>query len=358
MRKGKAMGKKQLFVIMWEVDDETRRMLESEGYELVMASAQRTSYRRLRKARPSPFAVVDLDRAGAAGLEIIKWTWQNKISTMFLAITSDRNYAVASIQAGAENYLARPFDTSELLMALRLMEERRQLQEELKPHPLLAECAKLLDENREELGIVPVVDLPCGMGRMDAPGDPEQYSFSGRACQLGSCLHAYFFQNGFLYPLEMVVKLKRVKDAEDDRRMIGLAVRFCLCDWVVEKFPLKGIKAGMDVHQKLIRARDLLRPLFQERGYLLHSWLVCNQESGMDLEVMNEVSEQDFSNQALERHMMALDEVFDIDDKARFSRALCVSLFFELVRTKSEPEELLREIEWLKMTALSLLSSG
>lgn len=102
-----------------------RGLLASEGYEVELA---RDGQRALHLALTSAFDVIVLDRGLPAveGLAVLRGLRNSGVTTPVLVLSA-RGTAperVEGLDAGAEDYLAKPFDIDELLARLRALTRR------------------------------------------------------------------------------------------------------------------------------------------------------------------------------------------------------------------------------------------
>jgi two-component system response regulator MprA len=114
------------------VDDERavreslRRALELEGYAVDLASDGEEALARMRR-EPLPDAVVlDILMPGADGLEVCRRLRADAVTVPVLMLTAraEIDSRVAGLDAGADDYLPKPFALAELLARLRALLRR------------------------------------------------------------------------------------------------------------------------------------------------------------------------------------------------------------------------------------------
>ena len=108
------------------VRDSLRRALELEGYEVELAEDGEQALRRL-EADPQPDAVIlDVLMPGADGLEVCRRLRSvgNAVPVLMLTARSEIDSRVAGLDAGADDYLSKPFALAELLARLRALLRR------------------------------------------------------------------------------------------------------------------------------------------------------------------------------------------------------------------------------------------
>ncbi|HSF62611.1 MAG TPA: response regulator transcription factor [Gaiellaceae bacterium] len=114
------------------VDDEPavreslRRALELEGYEIELASDGEEALERLGRTPPVDAVVLDVLMPGIDGLEACRRLRAGGIRVPVLMLTAraEVDSRVAGLDAGADDYLAKPFALAELLARLRALLRR------------------------------------------------------------------------------------------------------------------------------------------------------------------------------------------------------------------------------------------
>jgi two-component system response regulator MprA len=115
------------------VDDETavrdslRRALALEGYAVELAADGAEALERLEARRPEPDAVVlDVLMPRVDGLEVCRRLRGsgNQIPILMLTARDEVSDRVAGLDAGADDYLVKPFALEELLARLRALVRR------------------------------------------------------------------------------------------------------------------------------------------------------------------------------------------------------------------------------------------
>ncbi len=122
------MGSMEILVVDDEraVRDSLRRALELEGYRVELAEDGEQALRRLA-LEPQPDAVIlDILMPGADGLEVCRRLRRagNEIPVLMLTARAEIDSRVAGLDAGADDYLPKPFALAELLARLRALLRR------------------------------------------------------------------------------------------------------------------------------------------------------------------------------------------------------------------------------------------
>jgi len=108
------------------VRDSLRRALELEGYRVELAEDGEEALRRL-ELEPLPDAVIlDVLMPGADGLEVCRRLRGagNEVPVLMLTARAEIDSRVAGLDAGADDYLSKPFALAELLARLRALLRR------------------------------------------------------------------------------------------------------------------------------------------------------------------------------------------------------------------------------------------
>ena len=115
------------------VDDERavreslRRALELEGYEIELAGDGREALSLLADDSPQPDAVIlDVLMPGVVGLEVCRRLREagNRVPVLMLTARDEVQNRVAGLDAGADDYVTKPFALEELLARMRALLRR------------------------------------------------------------------------------------------------------------------------------------------------------------------------------------------------------------------------------------------
>jgi two-component system KDP operon response regulator KdpE len=118
------------------IDDEIqiRRLLqitlEAAGFKVHLAASGEEGIRQAAMVRPE-IIILDLGLQDADGIDVLKklrvWV---EIPILILSVRASEQDIVAALDAGADDYLTKPFRTGELLARVRAALRHRQLTEE------------------------------------------------------------------------------------------------------------------------------------------------------------------------------------------------------------------------------------
>jgi two-component system, OmpR family, response regulator QseB len=166
-------------VLLVEDDAELLGMLETlltdEGYLVFTA---RDGQRGLHLGLTRTFDVIVLDRRMPAldGLDLLTRLRRRGVTTPVLVLSALNNPGdrVAGLDAGAEDYLPKPFDIDELLARLRALRRRH------------LDTARSLPIGRRRLD----VDARLVVDATEGDADPEKVRLSQRECELLATLAA------------------------------------------------------------------------------------------------------------------------------------------------------------------------
>lgn len=118
-------------VLVIEDDPDTQQMLSvilrSEGYDVLSAGSGQLGLELLRKMGPD-LVVLDWMLPGMDGLEVLRKAREvSTIPILMLTAKTNADDKVASLDSGADDYLGKPFEPSELLARIRAHLRRAQL---------------------------------------------------------------------------------------------------------------------------------------------------------------------------------------------------------------------------------------
>jgi two-component system KDP operon response regulator KdpE len=119
------------------IDDEVqiRRLLrvalESESYQVHEAETGQQGLIEIAKRRPA-IILLDLGLPDMEGLEVLKRLREwSAAPVLVLSVRDDEQGKVAALDAGAEDYVTKPFSTPELLARLRTAQRKTRPQQEV-----------------------------------------------------------------------------------------------------------------------------------------------------------------------------------------------------------------------------------
>jgi len=118
------------------IDDEVqirrllRVVLEGEGYEVHDAETGQQGLIEIASRRPA-IILLDLGLPDLDGLEVLKRLREwSEAPVLVLSVRDDEQGKVAALDAGAEDYVTKPFSTPELLARLRAAQRKTRPEEE------------------------------------------------------------------------------------------------------------------------------------------------------------------------------------------------------------------------------------
>ena len=108
------------------VRDSLRRALELEGYEVELAGDGEEALERLSGSAPADAVILDVLMPGIDGLEVCRRlrAEDNGVPVLMLTARAEVDSRVAGLDAGADDYLPKPFALAELLARLRALFRR------------------------------------------------------------------------------------------------------------------------------------------------------------------------------------------------------------------------------------------
>lgn len=122
-------------IVVVEDEDKLARFIEMElkyeGYEVSVANDGLTGLTQIRNAKPD-LVILDWMMPGMTGLEVCRRLRQTgeKMPVILLTAKDDVSDRVAGLDAGADDYLVKPFSIEELLARIRAHLRRNQDTEE------------------------------------------------------------------------------------------------------------------------------------------------------------------------------------------------------------------------------------
>jgi DNA-binding response OmpR family regulator len=128
-----------LRILIAEDDLVSRRLLETtlvkRGYQVEIACNGREAMEALQRDDPAPLAILDWDMPEFSGVEICRYVREhNKKSPTYLLLLTTKTgkeNIITGLQAGADDYITKPFDREELLARVRVGERVVELQQRL-----------------------------------------------------------------------------------------------------------------------------------------------------------------------------------------------------------------------------------
>ena len=123
------MATSPLLILLIEDDQQIRRFLrltlEAEGFEVAEAGKGGAGLQEADRCRPD-LVIVDLGLPDMEGVEVVQQlrTWSDT-PIIILSARSDEGQKVHALDAGADDYLTKPFGNAELLARLRVHLRRR-----------------------------------------------------------------------------------------------------------------------------------------------------------------------------------------------------------------------------------------
>ena len=108
------------------VRESLRRALELEGYEIELAADGEEALARFGLESPVDAAILDVLMPGIDGLEVCRRLRANgnRVPVLMLTARAEVDSRVAGLDAGADDYLAKPFALAELLARVRALLRR------------------------------------------------------------------------------------------------------------------------------------------------------------------------------------------------------------------------------------------
>jgi DNA-binding response OmpR family regulator len=129
------------------------RVLESDGYEPCLAASGLQALERIANAKPD-LILLDVLMPGLDGMDVCRRLKADpatrEVPVIFLTCMTTSSDILAGFEAGAVDYVAKPFRIPELLARVRVHVELRRARQELRTlHgilPTCAHCKRIRDE--------------------------------------------------------------------------------------------------------------------------------------------------------------------------------------------------------------------
>jgi two-component system KDP operon response regulator KdpE len=101
-----------------------RTSLQARGYEVSTAGNGETALGRLA-SQPADVVILDLSLPGIDGHEVIRRLRAfSEVPVLILSVRESQNDKIAALDAGADDYVTKPFAIGELLARMRAVERR------------------------------------------------------------------------------------------------------------------------------------------------------------------------------------------------------------------------------------------
>jgi DNA-binding response OmpR family regulator len=134
------------------------RMLVRWGYEVILAEDGREAWERINRADCPGLLVLDRLMPGLDGMELCRRARAlerpNPFYIVLLTGLGNKDAIVEGLEAGADDYIAKPFNAAELRARIRVGQRIVQLQEALNRR--VAELQHALDHVKTLQGLLPI----------------------------------------------------------------------------------------------------------------------------------------------------------------------------------------------------------
>lgn len=149
-------------VLIAEDDPISRFMLEASlkkwGYEVVVATNGQEAWDALQQDNPPQLAILDWMMPGMDGIQVCRKARQalatQRIYILLLTAKGEKEDLVAGLEAGANDYVAKPFDRAELRARVQVGARVVELQESLSER--VQELMDALSQVKQLQGILPI----------------------------------------------------------------------------------------------------------------------------------------------------------------------------------------------------------
>jgi DNA-binding response OmpR family regulator len=135
-----------------------RTLLSAEGYEVIEAADGNEALSFLKTATQPVVGLIDWEMPQVEGIEVCRQTRAlNPETPLFLILVTVRDTkqdVVAGLQAGANDYITKPFDKTELLARVKIGSQMVELQQSLTQN--VRELKEALIRVKQLSGLLPI----------------------------------------------------------------------------------------------------------------------------------------------------------------------------------------------------------
>ena len=135
-----------------------RSLLTTAGYDVIEAPNGEVALTLLKSATGPLVGLIDWEMPELEGIEVCQKTRALKSTPPFflilVTVRDSKQDVVAGLQAGANDYITKPFDKTELLARVRIGSQMVELQQALTQH--VAELKEALINVRQLSGLLPI----------------------------------------------------------------------------------------------------------------------------------------------------------------------------------------------------------
>ena len=149
-------------ILIAEDDLTSRRRLEAVltkwGYEVVSCSNGKQAWERLQNANTPKLAILDWVMPEMGGIEVCRrlreLDTQDPVYVLLLTVRKEKENIICGLEAGADDYITKPFEPDELQARIRVGCRVLQLQEKLVNH--IKDLQDSLQHIKTLQGILPI----------------------------------------------------------------------------------------------------------------------------------------------------------------------------------------------------------
>jgi len=133
-------------------------VLRKAGHEIVEAADGSEAWRVLEDPQSPRLAILDWMMPEMDGIELVRKLREKQVEratyVVMLTARSDKADVISGLDAGADDYLAKPFELSELLARVRVGERMVSIQDRLAKQ--VQELTEAMDHIKTLQGIIPI----------------------------------------------------------------------------------------------------------------------------------------------------------------------------------------------------------